>query len=129
MIFKLARDRDRDSKDTTRTSAMTRSDGTLVTGEKQVLGVWEEYLKKLLNPEEKCEIEIPHSVKERAGGEDNNRRRGRESCKEDENLEGCRSGGRTVRVEIVKANELVGIKWLTRLFNDCFTTGAIPAEW
>ena len=32
-------------------------------------------------------------------------------------------------VEIVKANELVGIKWLTRLFNVCFTTGEIPTEW
>ena len=47
-IFKLARDRDRDSKDTTQTSAVKRRDGTLVTGVKQVLGVWKEYLKKLL---------------------------------------------------------------------------------
>ena len=32
LIFKLARYRDRDSKDTTRPSAVKRSDGTLVTG-------------------------------------------------------------------------------------------------
>ena len=32
-------------------------------------------------------------------------------------------------VEMVKANELVGIKWLTRLFYMCLTTGEIPAEW
>ena len=31
-------------------------------------------------------------------------------------------------VEMVKANELVGVKWLKRLFNVCFTTGEIPAE-
>ena len=29
-------------------------------------------------------------------------------------------------VEMVKANRLVGVKWLTRLFNVCFTTGEIP---
>ena len=52
LIFQLARDRDRDSKDTTRTSAMKRGDGTLATGVKQMLGAWEEYFKKLLNPEE-----------------------------------------------------------------------------
>ena len=52
---------------------MKRSDGTLVTGVKQVLGVWEEYFKKLLNPEGECKIEMPHSVR-RVGGEDNNRR-------------------------------------------------------
>ena len=32
-------------------------------------------------------------------------------------------------VEMVKADRLVGIKWLTRLFNVCFTTGEIPTEW
>ena len=30
---------------------------------------------------------------------------------------------------MVKANELVEIKWLTRLFNVCFTTGELLAEW
>ena len=40
---------------------MKRSVGTLVTGVKQVLGIWEEYFKKLLNPEGECEI--PHYVK------------------------------------------------------------------
>ena len=63
MIFQLARDRDRYNKDTTPTSAMKRSDGTLVTGVKQVLSVWEEYFKKLLNPEGECEIEIQHFVR------------------------------------------------------------------
>ena len=63
LIFKLIRDRDRDSKYTTQPSAIKRSDGTLVTGVKQVLGVWEEYFKKLLNPEDECEIELPHSVR------------------------------------------------------------------
>ena len=28
-----------------------------------MLGVWEEYFKKLLNPEGECEIELPHSVR------------------------------------------------------------------
>ena len=50
----------------------------LITGVKQLLCVREEYFKKLLNLEGECEIEIPHSVR-RAGGEDNNRRRGGES--------------------------------------------------
>ena len=41
--------------------------------------------------------------------------------------------GKAVRVdelsvEMVKANELVVIKWLTRLFNVCFTTGEISTE-
>ena len=42
---------------------MKRSDGTLITGVKQVLSVWEEYFKKLLNPEGEYEIAIPHSVR------------------------------------------------------------------
>ena len=31
-------------------------------------------------------------------------------------------------MEMVKANRLVGIKWLTRLYNVCFITGEIPTE-
>ena len=54
---------ERDSKDTTQTSAMKRRDGTLVTGLKQVLSEWEEYFKKQLNPEGECEIEIQHFVR------------------------------------------------------------------
>ena len=52
LVIKLARYRDRDSKDITQTSAMKISDGALVTGVKQVLGVWVEYFKKLLNRRE-----------------------------------------------------------------------------
>ena len=32
-------------------------------------------------------------------------------------------------VEMVKANEQLVFKWLTRLFNVCFTTGEVPAKW
>ena len=63
LVIKLARDRDRDSKNITQTSAMKRSEGTLVTGVKQVLGIWVEYFKKLVNPEGEYEIELPHSVR------------------------------------------------------------------
>ena len=99
-IFKLARDRAREGKDSTRTSAMKRSDGKLVTGVEQVLGVWEEYSKKLrgalaTKPGGRMRDRDTTLCKKRAGGEDNNRRRGGYSCKEDENWEGCRSG-RTV---------------------------------
>ena len=64
-IVKLARDRDRDSKYTIRTSAMKRSDGILVTGVKQVVSVWEEYFKKLLNLEGECEIEMMRELEVR----------------------------------------------------------------
>ena len=67
LVIKLARDRDRASKNITQTSEMKRSDGTLVTGVKQVLGVWVEYFKKLVNPEGECEIELPHYVRRELG--------------------------------------------------------------
>ena len=38
-------------------------------------------------------------------------------------------GVEELSVEMVKANELVGTKRLMRLFNVCFTTREIPAEW
>ena len=102
MIFKLARDRDRDSKDITQPSAMKRSDGTLVTGVKQVLSVWEEYFKKLLNPEGECEIEIQHS--ERVGGEITEEEVEKAAKKM---KTGKVVGMEELSVEMVKANRLV----------------------
>ena len=102
IIFQLARDRDRDSKDTTRTSAMKRSGGTLVTGVKQVLRVWDEYFKKLLNPGGECEIDIPHYV----------RRELEVRTITEEEMEKA--------VKKMKTGKAVGV------FNVCFTTGEIP---
>ena len=120
-IFKLSSDRDRDSKYTTRTSAMKRSDGILVTGVKQVLGVWEEYFKKLLNLEGECEIEMMRELEVRTITEE-------EVEKTVKKMKTWKAVDE-LSVEMVKANELMGIKWLTRLFNACYTTGEIPAEW
>ena len=88
-----------------------------------MLGVWEEYFKKLLNLEGECEIEIPHSVRRelevRTIPEE-------EVEKAVEKMKtGKAVGVNELSVEMVKANELLGIKWLTRLFNVCFTRGEI----
>ena len=88
-------------------------------------GVFQEITKPGL-AEGECEIEIPF-CKERAGGEDNNRRRGGENCKEDENWEDCRSG-RTVSGN-GESKQTSGNQVADELFNVCFTTGEIPAEW
>ena len=92
-----------------------------------MLGVWEEYFKKLLNPEGECEIEILHSV----------RRELEVRIIAEEEMEkavkkiktGKAVGVDELTVEMVKANRVVGIKWLARLFNMCFTTREIPTEW
>ena len=116
MIFPLARDRDRDrdrdSKDTTRTSAMKRSDGTLATGVKQVLSVWEEYFKKLLNPEGECEIEILHSVRRELEVRTITEEEVEKAVKKMKT--GKAVGVDDLSVEMVKANRLVGIKWLNQ---------------
>ena len=107
-IFKLSSDRDRDSEYTTRTSAMKRSDGILVTGVKQVLGVWEEYFKKLLNLEGECEIEMMRELEVRTITEE----------EVEKTVKKIKTGKAVdeLSVEMVKANELMGIKWLNRLF-------------
>ena len=106
---------------------MNKSDGTLITGVKQVLGVWEEYFKKLLNPEGECEMEIPHYVRRELEVRTIAEKEVEKAVKKMKT--GKAVGADELSVEMVKANRLVGIKWLTRLFNLCFTTGEIPTEW
>ena len=92
-----------------------------------MLCVWEEYFKKLLNPEGECEIEIPHSVRRKLEVRTIIEEKVEKTVKKMKT--GKAVGVDELSVDFVKANELVGIKWLTRLFNVCFTTGEIPAEW
>ena len=92
-----------------------------------MLSVWEEYFKKLLNPEEECEVEIPHSVRTELEVRTITEEEVKKAVKKMKT--GKAVGVDKPSVEMVKANELVGIKWLMTLFNVCFTTGEIPAEW
>ena len=92
-----------------------------------MLGVWEEYFKKLLNPKGEYEMEISHSVRRELEVRTITEEQVEKAVKKMKN--GKAVGVDELSVEMVKANELVGIKWLTRLFNVCCTTGEIPAEW
>ena len=121
MIFKLARNRDRDSKDTTQTSAMKRSDETLFTELKYMLGIWDDHFKdSTIKPEQECEIYIPHSVRRELEVRTITEKEVEKAVKK------MRTGKDELSVEIMKASELVGIKWLTRLYNMFFATGEIP---
>ena len=91
-----------------------------------MLSVWEEYFKKLLNPEGECELEIPHCVRRELGVRTIAEEEGEKAVKKMKI--GKAVGVAELSVEMVKANRLVGIKWLTRLFNVCFTAGEIPIE-
>ena len=106
---------------------MKKSDETLVTGVKQVLIIWEEYFKKLLNPEGECEMEIPHYVRRELEVRTIAEEEVEKAVKK--MTTGKAVGVEELLVEMVKANRLVRIEWLTRLFNLCFITGEIPTEW
>ena len=62
LIYKMARERDEDSKDVKTGSVIKDKNGKLVTDRKDVLKVWEEYFKELLNQRENSEQELPSTV-------------------------------------------------------------------
>ena len=60
LIYKVARERDEDSKDV--------KTGSVIKDKKDreyVLQIWEEYLKELLNHRENGELELPSAVEEK----------------------------------------------------------------
>ena len=65
MIYKMARDRNEESKDVKRGSVIKDKNGTLITYHNAVLHVWETYSKELLNKTEYSELELPSSVREK----------------------------------------------------------------
>ena len=61
-IYKTAQERDEDSKDVKTGSVIKDKNGKLDTDRKDVLRVWEEYFKELLNGRENSELELPSAV-------------------------------------------------------------------
>ena len=63
MIYKMARDRDENSKDVKGGTVMKDRNGKLVTEQEAVLKVWESYFKELLNQERNNnDLELPSYV-------------------------------------------------------------------
>ena len=63
MIYKMARDRDENSKDVKGGTVVKDRNGKLVTKQEAVLKVWESYFKELLNQERNNnDLELPSYV-------------------------------------------------------------------
>ena len=63
IIYKMARDRDENSKDVKGGTVMKDINGKLVTEQEAVLKVWKSYFKELLNQERNnSDLELPSYV-------------------------------------------------------------------
>ena len=64
MIFKMARDRTEDGRDVTRGAVIKDTNGRLITEIKEVLRIWAENFKELLNENGAAScLELPSSVR------------------------------------------------------------------
>ena len=91
MIYRMARDRNEESKDVKRGSVIKDKNGTLITDHNAVLHVWETYFTELLNKTDDSELELPSSVREKTEVvEITDRYRDDGSHEEDEEREGDR---------------------------------------
>ncbi|TKS65443.1 putative 149 kDa protein ORF 2 [Collichthys lucidus] len=101
-------------------------DGVLLTSTGDVLGRWREYFEDLLNPTstssfEEAESGDPVVVSPISGAE---------VAEVVKKLLGGRAPGvDEVRPEFLKALDVVGLSWLTRLCNIAWTSGAVPLDW
>ena len=65
IIYKMARDRNEESKDVKRGSVIKDKNGRLITDHNAMLHVRETYFKELLDKTEDSELELPSSVREK----------------------------------------------------------------
>ena len=64
MIFKMARDRTKDGRDVKRGAVIKDTNGRLITESKEVLRIWAENFKELLNENGAAScLELPSSVR------------------------------------------------------------------
>ena len=127
MIYKMARDRDENSKDMKGGTVMKDRNGKLVTEQEAVLKVWESYFKELLNQERNNDLELPLYVDgkvELTDITDTEMQTGMKGMKT-----GRAPGIDEMRVEMVMAVGENGISWTKKLLNTCMKQGKLPEEW
>ncbi|TWW63932.1 hypothetical protein D4764_03G0009400 [Takifugu flavidus] len=92
-------------------------DGVLLTSTRDVVDRWKEYFEDLLNP-----TNTPSSEEVGPGDlEMGSRISGAEVAEA--------PGVDEIRPESLKALDVVGLSWLTRLCNIAWTSGAVPLDW
>ena len=128
MIYKMARDRDENSKDVKGGTVMKDRNGKLVTEQEAVLKVWESYFKELLNQERNNnDLELPSYVEgkvELSDITDTEMQTGMKGMKK-----GRAPGIDEMGVEMVMAAGESGISWTKRMLNTCMRQGKVPEEW
>ena len=128
MIYKMARDRDENSKDVKGGTVIKDRNGKLVTEQEAVLKVWESYFKELLNQDiNNNDLKLPSYVEgkvELTTITDTEMQTGMKGMKK-----GRAPGIDEMRVEMVMAAGESGISWTKRLLNACLRQGKVPEKW
>ncbi|TWW81034.1 R2DM Retrovirus-related Pol polyprotein from type II retrotransposable element [Takifugu flavidus] len=101
-------------------------DGVLLTSTRDVVDRWKEYFEDLLNP-----TNTPSSEEVGPGDlEMGSCISGAEVAEVVKKLLGGKAPGvDEIRPESLKALDVVGLSWLTRLCNIAWTSGAVPLDW
>ncbi|TWW69735.1 hypothetical protein D4764_18G0005410 [Takifugu flavidus] len=107
-------------------STLCSGDGVLLTSTRDVVDRWKEYFEDLLNP-----TNTPSSEEVGPGDlEMGSRISGAEVAEVVKKLLGGKAPGvDEIRPESLKALDVVGLSWLTRLCNIVWTSGAVPLDW
>uniref|UniRef100_A0A8C6NPK6 Reverse transcriptase domain-containing protein n=1 Tax=Nothobranchius furzeri TaxID=105023 RepID=A0A8C6NPK6_NOTFU len=101
-------------------------DGELLTSTEAIVGRWKEYFEELLNPTNAHSEEEP----ELGGLGMDCPISGAEVAEVVKQLHsGGAPGADEVRPGYLKAMDVVGLSWLTRLYNIAWSSGAVPREW
>ena len=108
------------------TNTVYSGSGELLTSTGDVVGRWKEYFEDLLNP-----TNTPSVEEEDPGGSGGGPPiTGAEVTEVVKKLLGGRAPGvDEIRPEYLRALDVVGLSWLTRLCNIAWSSGAVPLDW
>ena len=127
MIYKMARERDENSKAVKVGTVIKDRHGKLVTEQEAVLKVWESYFKELLNQERNNnDMELPSYVDGKVELTDitntvmQTRMKGMKK--------GITPGSDEMRLEMVMPAGKSGISWTKRLLYTCMRQSKVPEE-
>ena len=128
MIFKMARDRTGDGRDSKRGVVIKDNNGRLLTESKEVLRIWAANFKEVLNGKGAAScLELPSSVRRVVEVEEIGQEEVETAMHKMKKGKATRAD--ELRLEmLVTAGEVV-VEWTGRLLNVCMQEGRIPKGW
>ena len=127
VVFKIAKQIAKEQQDVTGVKCLKNEQGEVLVEAKDIKERWKEYMEKLLNVENEWDGDVMADMVE--GLPPNRISEEEVRTAINESKTGKASGPTEVVIEMIRAADKQGVKWMTEICNEVIRSGKVPEDW